>query len=93
MARSESGYFPLRLLCKSAPKDCLFGPSTFKNEHDVIYPQKSIPLNSTVIWLPKLHKTVALTSYLDAQANGDSEAIAKIESLGIPLGIDFKCSN
>lgn len=91
MTKSNSGYFPLKMLCKSAPQDCLFGPTTYKNEHDCIYPKKSIPLNSTVIWLPKQHKTVALTSYLDAQANGDQEAIAKIQELGIPLGINFNC--
>ena len=87
---NNSSYFPLQMLCRSAPKDVLFGPSTFKNERDCIYPKKKIPMNGVVIWLPKMHKTISLDSYFEAQEKNDTEAIAKIEALGIPMGIDFK---
>lgn len=91
MKFNQSSYFPLRMMCKSAPANALFGPTTFKNEKDCIYPDVNIPLNSTVIWLPKQHKTISLESYYKAQADNDVEALAKITALGIPLGIDFKC--
>lgn len=89
---NNSSYYPLQMLCRTAPKDALFGPSTFKNEHDCIYPNRKIPMHGVVIWLPKMHKTIALDSYLEAQEKNDTEAIAKIEALGIPMGIDFKIS-
>lgn len=89
MARSESSYFPLRLLCKKAPANCLFGPTTKQVEYDCIRPDVPVPLNATVIWLPDQHKSVSLESYLWAQKTGNQEALDKITSLGIPLGINF----
>ena len=91
MKFNQSSYFPLRMICKSAPANVLFGPTTFKNERDCIYPDVKIPLNGTVIWLPKIHKTVSLESYRRAQETNDTEALAKITALGIPLGINFGC--
>lgn len=90
---NDSSYYPLQMICKSAPKNALFGPSNFKNEHDCIYPKKKIPMHGVVIWLPKLHKTIALDSYLEAQEKNDVEALEKIKALGIPLGIDFGIKN
>ncbi len=93
MKFNNSSYFPLQMLDRRAPKDCLFGPSNFKNERCWLYPNHKLKLNSTIIWLPKLKVHIGIASYVEAYANEDKEAIEKLEGLGIPAGIKFSEDN
>ena len=91
--RNNSSWFPCSMIDKRAPKDCMFGPSKFKNERCWLYPNHKLKLNSTLIWLPKQQIHIGMASYVEAQANNDTEAIAKLVELGIPLGMKFSADN
>ena len=93
MKFNNSSYFPLRMLDRRAPANCLFGPSNFKNERCWLYPNHKLKLNSTIIWLPDQKVHIGIASYVEAYANNDMEAIAKLEGLGIPAGIKFSADN
>lgn len=89
MKFNKSSYFPLKSINKAAPNDALFGPTTFKNERDCVYPDRVLKLNSTVIWFPNRHKTVSIGSYFDAIRNNDTAAIEILKSLDLPLDLNF----
>ena len=89
MKKNASSYFPLKMLCKSAPDGVLFGPTEFRNEQHFLYPERRLRLNSTIIWIPGKQIHICVASYVDAFRNGDEEAIAKLAELGVPAGINF----
>jgi hypothetical protein len=89
---NKSSYFPLRMLCPSAPLGVMFGPTEFK-ETCWLYPDRRLKLNSTIIWVPEKRVHIGIASYVDAQKNGDEAALAKLRELGIPLGVRFSGDN
>ena len=93
MRKNSSSYFPLKMLSPSAPAGIMFGPTEFKAEQDYLYPDRRLKLNSTIIWVPAKKIHIGIASYVDAQKNGDAEALAKLKELGIPTGIRFSDDN
>jgi hypothetical protein len=93
MKSNKSSYFPLKMLCPSAPNGIMFGPTEFKKERCWLYSNRLLKLNSTIIWIPTKKIHIGLASYIDAQETGDEEALAKLTELGIPLGIKFTSDN
>jgi hypothetical protein len=93
MKQNTSSYFPLKMLCRTAPTGIMFGPTEFKKERDWLYPNRILKLNSTIIWIPEKKVHIGLASYVDAQETQDEEALAKLAELKIPLGIKFTNDN
>ena len=71
---------------KDADDGIFLGPALQREHTSYVYPNETIPMNATVIWVPAEHKTVSLASYEKAHQTGDQDALCKISKLGIPLG-------
>lgn len=93
MKFNKSSYFPLQMLSKQASEGILFGPTTVKAERCWLYPNHKLKLNSTIIWIPEKKIHIGIASYTEAQETNDEEALEKLKSLGIPLGIKFTADN
>lgn len=91
---NESSWFPIAMFLKTKAdklefKDVLFGPAKQVEHVSYPYPKEVIRRDETVVWNPKLHKTVSLKSYERAHQMQDIDALGKISKAGIPLGCDF----
>lgn len=89
MRGNSNSWFPMTAVCKEAPGGVFFGPALQNEKTSYVFPDEWIPKDATVVWVPKLKKTVSLAAYEKAHQTADSEALGKISRLGIPFGCDF----
>jgi len=82
-------WMKLRTLAPAAGDGVYFGVTDFGNIPCAVYPDRVMKKGSTVIWIPEKKAHVGIASYVDAQRNGDEAALAKLESLGVPRGVNF----
>ena len=86
---NKNSWFSIKMYVKDADDGIFFGPALQREHTSYVYPNETIPMNATVIWVPAEHKTVSLASYEKAHQTGDQDALCKISKLGIPLGCTF----
>lgn len=82
-------WYRLSTVCKTCAPNVMFGITSKANVPDFLYPGRSPRRGSTVIWNPEKNAHVSIGSYVEACRNRDAEAIAKLESIGVPAGINF----
>ena len=95
MSRSNtSSWFPIAMFLKTpeektASKNILFGPAKQTEYLSYPYPDETVVKDETVIWMPKLHKTISLKSYERAHLEHDNKTLGEFTKMGLPLGCTF----
>ena len=89
MNNNDKNWWKLNTLSRNCDPSIMFGITDRSNEPDYLYAGRSPRKGSTVIWAPKHNARISIGSYVEAVRNNDTEALVKLQEIGVPININF----